>query len=154
GARPHLRLPATAGPRHLATFLLRSERRARRDGLRRRRSAMTEVRRLNPLPAQLDHLVVAATSLADGTEYIAELTGATPQTGGKHGAMGTHNALLRVGERVYLEIIAIDPEAPKPRRPRWFDLDDIALQSELTERPQLVHWVARTTDIERSAAAS
>jgi hypothetical protein len=39
-------------------------------------------------------------------------------------------------------------------RPRWFDLDDIALQSELTERPQLVSWVARTTDVERAAAAS
>ena len=68
--------------------------------------------------------------------------------------MGTHNALLRLGERVYLEIIAIDPDGAKPPRPRWFDLDDIALQSELTERPQLVHWVARTPDIERSAAAS
>ncbi len=114
---------------------------------------MTEVRRLNPLPAQLDHLVVAATSLADGIEYVAELTGVAPQPGGKHVAMGTHNALLRLGERAYLEIIAIDPDAPRPSRPRWFDLDDIALQSELTERPQLVHWVARTTDIERSAAA-
>ncbi len=68
--------------------------------------------------------------------------------------MGTHNALLRLGERVYLEIIAIDPDGTKPPRPRWFDLDDIALQAELTERPQLVHWVARTDDIERSAAAS
>jgi glyoxalase-like protein len=114
---------------------------------------MTEVRRLKSTPAQLDHLVVAATSLADGIEYIAELTGVAPHPGGKHAAMGTHNALLRLGERVYLEIIAIDPEAPKPPRARWFDLDDIALQSELTERPQLVHWVARTTDIERSAAA-
>ncbi len=67
--------------------------------------------------------------------------------------MGTHNALLRLGERVYLEIIAIDPDGAMPPRPRWFDLDDIALQSELTERPQLVEWVARTADIERSAAA-
>jgi hypothetical protein len=114
---------------------------------------MTRVRRLNPSPAELDHLVVAATTLADGIEYIAELTGVAPRPGGKHVAMGTHNALLRLGERVYLEIIAIDPEAARPPRPRWFDLDDVALQSELAERPQLVHWVARTADIERSAAA-
>ena len=114
---------------------------------------MTEVRRANPPPAQLDHLVLAATTLADGIEYIAEVTGAPPLPGGKHVAMGTHNALLRLGERVYLEIIAIDPDGAKPPRPRWFDLDDIALQSELTERPQLVAWVARTADIERSTAA-
>jgi len=114
---------------------------------------MTEVRRATAPPAKLDHLVLAATTLADGIEFIAEVTGATPLPGGKHVAMGTHNALLRLGERVYLEIIAIDPAGSKPRRPRWFDLDDIALQAELTERPQLVHWVARTPDIERSAKA-
>ena len=99
--------------------------------------------------ATLDHLVVAATTLADGIDYVAATTGATPQPGGKHVAMGTHNALLRLGERVYLEIIAIDPDGAKPARPRWFDLDDIALQAELTERPRLIHWVARTDDIER-----
>lgn len=114
---------------------------------------MTEVRRTAAPPAQLDHLVLAATTLADGIEFIAEVTGVTPQPGGKHVAMGTHNALLRLGDRVYLEIIAIDPDGIKPPRPRWFDLDDIALQSELTERPQLVAWAARTADIESSAAA-
>jgi hypothetical protein len=114
---------------------------------------MTEVRRANPPPAQLDHLVLAAATLADGIDYVAEVTGATPQLGGRHVAMGTHNALLRLGERVYLEIIAIDPDGAAPPRPRWFDLDDIALRLELTERPQLVAWVARSDDIERSAAA-
>lgn len=104
--------------------------------------------------ATLDHLVLAATTLADGIDYVASLTGVAPQPGGKHVAMGTHNALLRLGERVYLEIIAIDPDGGVPPRPRWFDLDDIALQSELTERPQLVAWAARTADIERSVAAS
>jgi hypothetical protein len=66
--------------------------------------------------------------------------------------MGTHNALLRLGERTYLEIIAIDPEGTKPGRPRWFDLDSIALQAELTERPRLIHWVARTADIAAAVA--
>jgi hypothetical protein len=103
-------------------------------------------------PATLDHLVVAATTLADGIEYIAEVTGVAPQPGGKHAAMGTHNALVRLAERAYLEIIAIDPTGTKPARPRWFDLDNIALQAELAERPRLIHWVARTPDIARAAA--
>jgi hypothetical protein len=106
-----------------------------------------------PPPATLDHLVVAAATLADGIDYIAEIAGVTPQPGGKHAAMGTHNALVRLSERTYLEIIAIDPEGTRPPRPRWFGLDGIALQAELTERPRLIHWVARTTDIARRAAA-
>ena len=103
-------------------------------------------------PAALDHLVVAATTLADGIDYIAETCGVAPVAGGKHLAMGTHNALLSLGERTYLEIIAVDPAGGKPSRPRWFDLDNIALQAELVERPRLVHWVARTTDIDAAAA--
>ena len=103
-----------------------------------------------PPHATLDHLVVAATTLADGIEYIGDVTGSVPKPGGKHVTMGTHNALMRLAERVYLEIIAVDPDAKKPRRPRWFDLDNIALQSELTERPRLIHWVARTSDIDEA----
>ncbi len=99
-----------------------------------------------------DHLVVAATTLADGVEYVAALTGVAPQPGGRHLAMGTHNALLRLGERFFLEVIAIDPDSAKPSRPRWFGLDDLALQAELTERPRLIHWVARCDAIERTAA--
>ena len=104
--------------------------------------------------AAFDHLVLAATTLADGIDYIANLTGTAPRPGGKHVAMGTHNALLKLGDRVFLEIIAIDPDAKKPSRPRWFGLDHIALQSDLMERPRLIHWVARTDDIEAAAAAS
>jgi hypothetical protein len=104
--------------------------------------------------ATLDHLVVAAATLADGIDWVAAATGATPLPGGKHVAMGTHNALLRLSETSYLEIIAIDPDGVKPARRRWFDLDDIALQAELTEQPRLIHWVARTDDIEAAVAAS
>jgi hypothetical protein len=100
-----------------------------------------------------DHLVVAAASLADGIEYLGDLTGVAAQPGGKHAAMGTHNALVRLAERTFLEIIAIDPEGAKPSRPRWFELDNIVLQSELTERPRLIHWVARTKGIEGVAAS-
>ena len=99
-----------------------------------------------------DHLVLAATTLAQGIDWIADLTGVAARPGGKHVAMGTHNALLRLGERLYLEIIAIDPEGAKPARPRWFDLDNGDLRADLLEHPRLIHWVARTADIERAVA--
>ena len=59
--------------------------------------------------------VVAAATLADGIEYFAEITGVAPQPGGKHVAMGTHNALVRLSERTFLEIIAIDPAGNQAR---------------------------------------
>jgi hypothetical protein len=102
-------------------------------------------------PAQIDHLVFAAQTLAQGIEHIADLTGATPRPGGKHAGMGTHNALVKLGERLYLEIIAIDPEGDKPTRRRWFDLDDGNLMADVNDRPRLIHWVARTRDLEFAA---
>ena len=53
--------------------------------------------------AELDHLVVAGATLAQAIEYVADLTGVAPRPGGQHTAMGTHNALVRLGRRVYLE---------------------------------------------------
>lgn len=103
--------------------------------------------------AVIDHLVLAATTLADGIDYVATLTGSVPQPGGKHAAMGTHNALLKLGEKLYLEIIAIDPQGAKPKRSRWFGLDSVALQAELMEQPRLIHWVARTRDIDTASRA-
>jgi len=104
------------------------------------------------IEAALDHLVVAATTLAEGIDYVAARTGVTPHRGGKHVAMGTHNALLKLGQRVYLEIIAIDPQGTPPPRPRWFDLDDAELRADLIDSPRLVHWVARTPDIAAASA--
>ena len=106
---------------------------------------------MEPPLAQVDHLVFAAATLAQGIEHVAALTGATPRPGGKHLGMGTHNALLKLGERAYLEIIAIDPEQPKPLRKRWFDLDDGNLMADIVDRPRLIHWVARTRDIAAAA---
>jgi hypothetical protein len=107
--------------------------------------------------AVLDHLVVAAHTLQQGAEWCERLFGVTPAPGGKHVAMGTHNRLLAIGSaafpQAYLEIIAIDPDAPPPQRPRWFGLDDAALQARLRERPRLLHAVARTDRLDATLAA-
>ena len=101
----------------------------------------------------LDHLVVAAASLAQGEAWCEAVLGVVPAAGGAHALFGTHNRLLRLegAPDAYLEIIAIDPAASPLRPPplrRWFDLDDTPLQASLQrDGPQLVHWVARTGDI-------
>ncbi|YCH18313.1 VOC family protein [Arthrobacter sp. D1-29] len=48
----------------------------------------------------------------------------------------------------YLEVIAIDPDAPAPGRRRWFGLDDPEVREAVRESPRLVHAVARTRKIE------
>jgi hypothetical protein len=103
--------------------------------------------------AVFDHLVVAAATLEEGETYLEDRLGTRLQRGGKHDAMGTHNSLVKLGAKCYLELISVDPEAVVPQRPRWFGLDTTAMQAALRERPRLIHWVARTTDIDAARRA-
>jgi hypothetical protein len=99
------------------------------------------------MPARIDHLVVTAPTLAAGIDHVRAALGVPLQPGGRHARMGTHNCLLRLGPAAYLEVIAVDPEAPRPEVPRWFQLD-------LPGPPRLATWVARTGDIRAAAACS
>lgn len=111
--------------------------------------------------ASIDHLVVAAASLAEGVAWCEATLGVVPGPGGAHALFGTHNRLLRLRSdahpQAYQEIIAIDPAATPTRAAplrRWFDLDDPALRERLQrEGPQLVHWVASVPDIDAASAA-
>src|SRR5438874_9394603 len=94
-----------------------------------------------------DHLIVTAPDLASGAELVRRALGVELQTGGKHVRLGTHNLLLKLGDAIYLEVIAPDPDAPEPGRPRWFELDD-------RRPPRLAGWAARTSDVRATAAAS
>ena len=98
----------------------------------------------------IDHLIVTAPSLEAGNAFVQQSLGVAPAGGGKHPRMGTHNRLLRLGEGLFLEVIAVDPDAPVPGRPRWFGLDHMRQDT----LPRLAGWVARTERIESSAAAS
>jgi hypothetical protein len=105
------------------------------------------------LNVELDHLVVAAATLEQGEAFLAERTGARAVRGGKHPLMGTHNSLLKLDARTYIEIIAVDPEASPPARPRWFALDTPAMRAALAESPRLIHWAVRCDDIDTVRAA-
>ena len=97
----------------------------------------------------VDHLVITAPSLAVGAKMLHEALGLWPQPGGEHSRLGTYNLLLRLGEALYLEVIAINPAAAKPTRPRWFGLDEL----EASSAPRLATWVARCVDIRSAYAA-
>lgn len=105
---------------------------------------------------ELDHLVVGAATLDEGVAWCERVLGVTPQPGGKHALMGTHNRLLDISgphhPRCYLEVIAIDPDAPPPARARWFDLDQPVLCERLAQGPGLIHWVARVPNLDAALA--
>lgn len=105
------------------------------------------------ISAAFDHLIVAAATLAQGEEFIESRTGVRPQRGGKHVAMGTHNSVLKIGARTYLEVIAIDPEGAVPAQARWFELDRPEMQAQLRATPRLIHWAASTAEIDAARRA-
>jgi hypothetical protein len=102
--------------------------------------------------SEFDHLVVGCAGLDEGARWLEQRLGVAPQAGGAHAAMGTHNALLRLGPRCYLELIAIDPAAPPPARPRWFALDDPRVQAALSKTPSLLTWVVRCDSLAQACA--
>ncbi|HSC71259.1 MAG TPA: VOC family protein [Candidatus Methylomirabilis sp.] len=92
----------------------------------------------------VDHIVYGVTELGDGITAIEGLLGVRPAMGGKHVGLGTHNALLSLGDGAYLEIIAPDPEQPRPSRPLPFGLDGM-------QEPRLVAWAVKAADIQAQA---
>lgn len=97
--------------------------------------------------SRFDHLVIASQSLKSGGDWLLEKTGVRPAAGGKHPHMGTHNLLSQFSENAFLEVIAIDPEAPTPGHPRWFSLDEPAMQLRLKQQSTPITWVVHTNDL-------
>lgn len=95
----------------------------------------------------LDHIAVTAPSLAEGVAHVEAALGVRmPETIGQHALMGTHNRLLGLGPSDYLEVIAVDPAAPAPSRPRWFQLDRVSTP------PRLTNWVLRVGKLDEALA--
>lgn len=111
--------------------------------------------------AHIDHLIVQASTLAQGVAWCEAVLGVTPSPGGDHDFMGTHNRLVNMAgpefPGAYLEIIAINPGADKSRktcRNRWFDMENPALLAQLARHgPQLTHWVSRVPDATQASQA-
>ena len=94
---------------------------------------------------RLDHLAVSAMMLEEGVAHVEAALGVALAPGGQHPLMATHNRLLGLGD-VYLEVIAADPAAPPPARPRWFDLD------RFSGTPRLTNWIVACDDLEAEIA--
>lgn len=98
----------------------------------------------------LDHLTVIAPTLAEGVAHVSDCLGIDVPFGTRHPYMGTHNHRLQLGQNVYLEIVARDPDGVDPGRPRWFGLDDPdKVRSDWDQGRRLRGWVAASASFER-----
>ncbi len=90
----------------------------------------------------LDHILLGCSSLDRGIEFVEKHTGVRAAFGGVHPGRGTRNALLSLGEKHYLEIIALDPLQS--------DAPDHYGLAKLIE-PRLVGWAAHPGDLNQFA---
>jgi catechol 2,3-dioxygenase-like lactoylglutathione lyase family enzyme len=104
----------------------------------------SDVPLVDQVPPMLDHILLGCDDLQRGIDFVEQHTGVRAAFGGVHPGRGTQNALLSLGTRRYLEIIAPDPQQNA-------SAELASMLKKLTE-PRLVGWAAHPGDIQVLAA--
>src|SRR5690348_1371210 len=94
------------------------------------------------VPSLLDHVLLGCDDLERGIAFVEEHGGVRAAFGGVHPGRGTQNALLALGTRCYLEIIAPDPKQSS--------VGQYSVIKNLKE-PRLIGWAAHRDDLDQFA---
>ena len=108
--------------------------------------------KMSAVPTDLDHILLGINDLNHGIAWMEERSGVRAVFGGVHPGRGTRNALLSLGPRRYLEIIA-----PDPAQATAGSGHELVDQLRTIQEPRLVGWAAHTADlaavVQKAAAA-
>lgn len=88
----------------------------------------------------IDHIVYAVPNLEVALQDFEAKTGIRPVFGGYHQTKGTKNALVNLGNKCYLEFLAIDKENTAISSPRWMGIDHI-------ETPTITRWALKSQNL-------
>ena len=92
----------------------------------------------------IDHIVYAVKNLDHAIQELHELLGVRPVFGGHHKHNGTKNALLNLGNSIYLEVITKDKDNLDIPAPRWMGVD-------LIQESKVTRWSLKSTDLKSDA---
>ncbi len=101
--------------------------------------ALPRAARAAAVPRSFDHVQLACNDLDKGIAFVESRTGVKAAFGGVHPGRASRNALLKLGERRYLEILAPDPAQDR-------SLDVRGLYK--IDSPRLLEWVAHVDDLD------
>jgi len=89
---------------------------------------------------QLDHLVYTVPHLETAMDDLEARLGVRPVFGGYHKTRGTKNALLKLNDGAYLEILAADDGNTDVPPPRWMGVD-------LLTGAKMTRWALKSDDL-------
>jgi len=95
---------------------------------------------------RIDHIAYAVPNLKEGCQYLEKLLGCEILGGGRHLNNGTHNALINLGNEIYLEILAVDTKNEDIKGPRWMGVD-------LISSPRVTRWALKSSNLASDLAA-
>ena len=107
---------------------------------RQRRQQSPEPPLVDQVPPMLDHILLGCNDLQRGIDSAEQHTGVRAAFGGVHPGRGTQNALLSLGTRRYLEIIAPDPQQNLANQ--------LANMLKKLTEPRIVGWAAHPGDVQ------
>ena len=93
----------------------------------------------------IDHIIYAHPDLDAAVAEIENRFGVQAAGGGQHPGQGTHNQLVALGPRTYLEVVAPDPSQPEPPAPRPYGVEGVT-------EGRLVGWALACDDITGAVA--
>jgi catechol 2,3-dioxygenase-like lactoylglutathione lyase family enzyme len=96
------------------------------------------------VPSDLDHIILGTSDLDRGISWMEERCGVRAVFGGVHPGRGTRNALLSLGPRRYLEIMAPDPQQAEAASATSSPLFKKLLG---LKEPKLIAWAVHTNDL-------